>query len=430
MLHCRAKLFFFFFILLGVKASAQLTGENNPYSKYGIGELVNSNNAALRAMGNITSAYKNPNVLNSDNPSSYAFMQHTTFEIGGTASTRAISGSGFNYNTGTAKLAYVNMGFPIGKNAGLSFGFKPYAYTYYTMVDTLDAGSSPVGRLERRYNGDGGINYAYLGGAAKYKGLSIGFNLGYMFGTIRSITRASPIDTPYTRTTYTSFFNNYTRIGGLNWKVGVMYERKLDSNYTLRLGGTFALNQNLFERLNAYQISHYYLPDTLIYDTLYNSGEQQGKLTLPMSFSIGAMLVKNNKWGAGIDFSLAQWSGYKSTPDTLMAAGVGSSSYKLSLGGELTPDVNSIRNYLARVTYRLGMYYGTDYLKLNNTALPCYGVTAGASLPFRRSQSQLHFAVDVGRLGTTEKNLMQHTYVRFTLGVSINDRWFVRKKYD
>ncbi len=126
MLHCRAKLFFFFFILLGVKASAQIAGENNPYSKYGIGEFTNGNGAALRAMGNITSAYKNANILNSDNPSSYASLQHTTFELGGTASTRAISGSGYNYNTGTAKLSYLSLGFPIGKNGGMSLGFKPY----------------------------------------------------------------------------------------------------------------------------------------------------------------------------------------------------------------------------------------------------------------------------------------------------------------
>ncbi len=207
-----------------------------------------------------------------------------------------------------------------------------------------------------------------------------------------------------------------------------MYEHKVDSQYTFRLGGTFALNQNLFERLNAYDVSSYDLRDTLILDTTYNSGEQHGKLTLPMSFSIGAMLARNNKWGVGIDFSSSQWSGFKSQPDTMVKAGVGTASYKLSLGGELTPDVNSLRNYLARVTYRLGLYYGTDYLKLYNTVLPCYGVTAGASLPFRRSPSQLHFAVDVGRLGTTEKSLMQHTYVRFTLGISINDKWFIQRK--
>jgi len=56
--------------------------ENNPYSKFGIGEFVNSNNTVLRGMGNVTSAYANPFQVNSDNPASYSFLQRTTFEVG------------------------------------------------------------------------------------------------------------------------------------------------------------------------------------------------------------------------------------------------------------------------------------------------------------------------------------------------------------
>lgn len=428
MLHCRAKVFLSLAVILwGLGATAQTTGDNNPYSKYGLGELLNGNNASVRGMGNITSAYKNPYVLNTDNPASYSYLQRTTFELGGSGVSRSINGSGLSYRTGTASLSYLTLGFPVGKNGGLVLGFKPYSTSHYLMVDTV---TSAVGQIQRRYSGDGGLSYAYLGGGAKYKGFSVGFNAGYMFGSFRNMSLAVPVDTPYTRTTYTAAFVNYNRIGGVYWKVGAAYEHKLDSVYTLRIGGTFAMNQNLFERLNAYEISSYNLGDTLINDTTYNSGEAHGHLTLPMSFSIGAIISKSDKWSAGIDFSSTQWSGFNSTPDTMVKIGVGTGAYRLSLGGEYTPDMNSIRNYLARVTYRLGLYYGTDYLKLYNTVLPVYGATAGASLPFRRSQSQLHFAVDVGRLGTTEKNLMQHGFVRFTLGVSINDRWFIQKKYD
>ncbi len=433
MLHCRAKFFLVVVIILwGVRGAAQ-KGENNPYSKYGIGEMSNGNNAVLRGMGNITSAYKNAYILNSDNPASYSYLERTTFEVGGTASTRTINGSGFNYRTGTATLSHLSLGFPVHKNAGISIGFKPYTQAYYFMADTIaytTTPPSPIDSVMRIYQGSGGLNYAYFGAGAKYKGFSFGFNLGYMFGTIRRRTTAFPIDTQKINKAYTADFNDYLRFGGLHWKCGVMYETTLDSGYSLRLGGTFTLNQNLFERLNAYQVSSYDLRDTMINDTTYNSGERQGKLTLPMSFSIGAMLTHGTKWNVGIDFTTAQWSGFKSQPDTILRSGVGSSSYKLALGGEFTPDANSIRNYMARVTYRLGLYYGTDYLRLYNTVLPCYGVTAGASLPFRRSQSQIHMAVDIGRLGLTEKSLMEQTYIRFTLGVSINDKWFMKRKYD
>jgi hypothetical protein len=149
-----------------------------------------------------------------------------------------------------------------------------------------------------------------------------------------------------------------------------------------------------------------------------------------MSFTLGALLAKNNKWALGIDFAYTDWSGFKSTPNSLFDTGVGKSSYKLSLGGELTPDINNLRSYLSRVTYRLGFYYGVDYVKLYNTSLPCYGVTAGVSLPFKRSFSRLNMAIDLGKLGTNTNNLSQQGYVRFTLGITISDRWFIPRKYD
>lgn len=408
--------------------------ENNPYSKYGIGELVNGNNAVLRGMGNITSAYTNPYSINTDNPASYAFLDRTTFEGGGTASMRTVSGSGLTYKTGTASVSYLTLAFPFNKkNAAIVLGFKPYTHTYYHMVDTLDLNSnppSPIGQVMRAYNGEGGLNYAYLGAAARRKGFSLGVNVGYMFGTIRNTSAAIPIDDSVIYKGFITEFTNYSQIGGLHWKLGAMYERKIDSDYTIKIGGTFTLQQTLVERASQYEISTHNFGDTVVADTSLNSGENRGDLRLPMSYSFGVLLSKGDKWSVGIDYTGTQWSGFKSSPDSVLNVGVGSGSYKISAGVEYTPDMNNIRNYFSRVTYRFGMYYGTDYLKIGNTVLPCYGVTVGSSFPFRRSLSRLHAAVDVGRLGTTGNSLIQQTYVRFTLGVSLNDRWFLPKKYD
>ncbi len=413
--------------------------ENNPYSKYGIGEFVNGNNTTLRGMANITSAYATPYTVNSDNPASYALLQRTTFEGGGTASTRTVTGSGLTYKTGTATISYVNLGLPVGKNGGLCIGFRPYTHTYYNMVDTITSTTnppSPIGNVERTYYGEGELNYAYIGAAAKRKGFSIGANVGYLFGTIRNTTATLPIDTAVINKAFITEFSNYTQIGGLYFKLGLMYDHKIDSEYSIRIGGTLSLQQNLVERLNSFQISSHNFGDTAVSDTSLNSGESTGKLKLPLSYTIGVMLTKGEKWSLGLDFAGTQWSGYKSTPDSILNAGVGTSSYKISLGGEYTPDANNIRNYFSRVTYRFGLYYGTDYLALRTlpgqslTTLPVYGVTAGGSFPFRRSLSRLHVAIDVGRLGTTTNNLIQQTYARFTIGVSLNDKWFIPRKYD
>ncbi len=436
MSHSHAKYLVVVLFFLGGSALAQ-TGatsnptngrENNPYSKFGIGELWNSNNTVLRGMANTTSAYENPYEVNSDNPASYSFLQRTTFEAGAMGSTRTINGAGETYTSGTATIAYLNIGIPVTKNSGLCFGFKPYSKIYYNMADS--ASSSPIGQYARSYFGEGTINYAYLGYAAKYKGLSIGVNGGYMFGNLVATTAVLPIDTAATNRSYATEFANYNRIGGLYWKAGIMYETKIDSDYTLRIGGTFTMQQNLSEQLNSFQISTFNFGDTLVNDTAATNNGQRGKLRLPMSYSIGVMLAKNDKWGLAVDYTATKWSGFGSTPDSTLTSGIGSASYKISVGGEYTPNFNDIRKYSARITYRAGLYYGHDYLQINNTNIPYYGITAGASLPFRRSVSHLHTSIDVGRLGMTTNGLIQETYIRFTVGVSFNDRWFIPRKYD
>ena len=402
--------------------------ENNPYSKFGIGQLWNGNNTVLRGMANASSAFESPYEVNADNPASYSFLQRTTFEMGATASNTTLVGAGERYKTGTVSVSYMNLAVPAGKNAGLCLGFRPVSRTYYNMADTVLG--SPIGKVINSYNGEGNMNYAYVGAAGKYKELSVGFNLGYMFGNMRNSTTVLPVDTSLTNLAYAAQFNNYTKIGGLYWKGGVMYEHKIDSEYTLRIGGTLSLKQSLTERLDAYQVSTYNFGDTLVNDTVSYPGQQRGKLKMPLSYSIGVMLVKNDKWGLGLDYTGTQWSGFSSSPDSSLNVNIASQSYKVSLGGEYTPNVNDIRNYFSRVTYRFGLYYGSDYLKINNTTLPYYGLTAGASLPFKRSLSRMHVAFDVGRLGVTTNNLIQETYVRFSLGISFNDKWFIPRKYD
>jgi len=443
MSHTRAKcLLILLLVTVGIRLSAQTTTastttnssdplserENNPYSKYGIGELWNGNNTVVRGMANITSAYENPYEVNTDNPASYAFLQRTTFEAGAMGSTRILSAQGTSYTSGTATLAYLNLGIPINKNTGMCLGFRPYTRTYYNLADTIP--NSPIGNVARSYNGSGGLNYAFVGAAYKFKGLSLGFNLGYMFGTIVATTATVPIDTNVYNRAYTAQYTNYDRIGGLYWKGGAMYERKIDSDYTIRIGGTVTIEQNLTERLSAFQISTFNFGDTLVNDTSASVQNQKGNLHMPMSYSAGIMVAKTDKWGVGIDYTATKWSQFNSAPDATLNAGIAAQSYKVSIGGEYIPNINDIRSYSSRCTYRFGIYYGTDYLDISGTQLPNYGFTAGMSLPFRRTLSKMHMALDVGRLGTTANNLVQETYIRFTLGISFNDRWFIPRRYD
>lgn len=443
MCHCRNKfLLLFLLVLIGYNAVAQ-TGsfsdphngkENNPYSKYGLGELRNGNIGLLRGMADITSAYYSPYQINSDNPASYSFLERTTFEVGMNAATRSvngfINGTDQSYRTGTASVAYLSFAVPINKNGGFTFGFKPVSSIYYSLADSINTanGTSPIGMVIKAYEGSGALNYAYMGGSAKYKGLSIGFNAGYLFGNVDHNAYVVPRDTLSTNRAFNNYFLNNTRIGGVYWKGGLLYELKVDSLHMLRFGATITLGQNVKEHYSSFAYSWFNFGDTTIRDTAYSFPEQTGDLTLPMSYSAGIMFTRPGKWGAGIDYTATQWSDFKSQLNPNLTNNIGTESYKLSLGGEYTPDATNMRNVLSRTTYRMGTYYGTDYLKIGGTALQYYGLTAGFSMPFKRSLSQIHAAIDAGQFGTTENNLTKHNYLRFTFGVSLNDLWFIKRK--
>ncbi len=425
MCHNCAKHFTLSFLLLtaGFSSFAQNSNkENTPYSRYGIGEQRNGLNVPLKAMGNISSAYANQFNVNTDNPATYSVLKYTTYEAGGEGSTRNISANNSSYTTGTASLSYITIGIPLGKYGGMALGMRPNTRVYYNMRDSTDLPG--IGPAIRTYQGEGSTNYAFIGFAGAYKGLSVGVNVGYLFGTIRN---SSIVQKQYdTVNSYNSDFSKYNRVGGIYWKLGLLYEAKLSKDLSLRIGGTATLSQDISAHKDDYAISWRTAGGVAIYDTAVDLQNVKGKITLPLSYSGGIQFIGTDKWMAGLDFSAAQWSQFRNfgVPDSV------DNSYKIGVGGEYTPNASSLYKYLPRVTYRLGFYYGTDNIKLRDESLNFYAVTFGASLPFKRSADRLHLGFEIGKRGTEAKGLIQENFFRFSLGISLNDKWFVKRKYD
>ncbi len=409
--------------------------ENNPYSRFGIGESWDGSGISMKGMANASSAFADPYTINTDNPASYSFLKLTTFEGGLFGSTRNISDAdGRAYSTGTATLNNISIGIPIAKNAGISFGLKPFTKSYYALVDTIGYPTSPIGNVVRYYNGSGSLNMPYIGAGYKYKSLSVGFNLGYLFGSSSQTVSAYPIDTAILNKAYSSNFVKVNEIGGLYWKAGALFSHHIiDTSYTLNIGATLTLDQKLKQQMNYYQISRFSFGDTTANDSSYRSGDKNGSLQMPMSYSIGASLNKGENWTVGVDYSATNWTKFKSDVDSLMNSNIGTGSYKLSLGGAYTPNPNDIKNYFSRVTFRLGFYLGQDYLLINNNTIKSMGFTFGGSFPYKkslRSHSRINASFDIGKMGTTANGLLQQTYVRFGFGMTFNEKWFIQRKYD
>jgi hypothetical protein len=103
--------------------------------------------------------------------------------------------------------------------------------------------------------------------------------------------------------------------------------------------------------------------------------------------------------------------------------------WNIAVGGDYSPNYRSITSYFQRMTYRMGFHYGKMPIYLKGKHINEFGISFGLTLPIAKSRSTVNLSAEFGRRGTTVNNLIQENYFRFTLGVNILERWFVKTKY-
>ena len=162
-----------------------------------------------------------------------------------------------------------------------------------------------------------------------------------------------------------------------------------------------------------------------VIDTVSYQVKDKAYLTMPQGVGFGFALEKDKKWCLGADFNWMQWSHFAREGITEDL----SDSWRVAVGFEYMPSYSSVSNYFRRAHYRIGGCYENGFLNIKGQNINKIGVTAGISLPLPRSLSKVNLAVEVGQYGTREAGLIQERYLRFDVGVSVFERWFMKRKY-
>jgi len=108
----------------------------------------------------------------------------------------------------------------------------------------------------------------------------------------------------------------------------------------------------------------------------------------------------------------------------------------VSVGAQFHPKSNSFElidkkiSYWKKIQYRIGFHYEKTYLQLKDNQLNDMGVSIGFGLPVLRSAATLHLSAEAGKRGTISNNLLQENYLKFSLGFTLNDRWFIKQKFE
>ena len=411
------SILFFLFAFSSLSVMAQ---ENSPYSRYGLGNLKQIESVLSKGMGGVAVADDNPLVPNPVNPATYASLRMTSYQAAMEGSLVTVRNSNSSNRTGSATFSYINIGFPLGKHAGLSFGLLPQTRSRYNMekTDTLNFATATSS-----FSGGGGIQKIYIGAAYRYQDFSFGFNTGYNFGNLINGTETSYTDS---LGIIPSDVNSRITMGGVFWQMGGLYKAKIDENLSLNIGVTYTGNQ----RMNATRETIWsYLINSNADTLYYHQTTQKGKVVMPSNFGAGMVLSRGDYWQIGLDLTTANWEKF-----TIMGKTDSTTrTFMVKLGGAITPDVNSVSNYWKKMTYRAGFNYGQDYLQFQGHKLNKMAFTVGAGYPIRRTNlsiGQINAALELGKRGTTADGLIREGFTRFSFGLTFNDKWFVKRKYD
>ncbi|HOW29987.1 MAG TPA: hypothetical protein PLP88_00335 [Bacteroidales bacterium] len=412
--------------LVAAQLPAQ-TSIKSPYSRYGLGELYSGSSQYTMAMGGISSGVRSQWFINPQNPASYTAFDSLSFLFDG-----ALYGKMSTFKIDTlsqpsnyASLSYIAMGLPVTRWMRTSFGLMPFSSVGYTINSNQQV--EGFGNTLYEFQGYGGLSQVYLGaGFRPVKDFSAGFNLSYIFGSIDKIRN---ITFPDSSNILSSRISQQSGVKGFYLDLGFQYHHTFSNGSFFNAGLTYAPKQklNVLTDKLAYSYSHDYstnldeIRDTVEYET-----GSKGTIELPLGIGGGVLFGKGEKWMGGADIKWQQWSSftYLGKSDSLQ------NSLTVNAGGQFRPSTSDIASYWKRVTYRAGLRYNQSYLYLNDTRINEFGISFGFGLPMKKTRSTLNLAVEAGARGTTQNNLIRENYIRFTLGASIFDRWFLKRKYD
>jgi hypothetical protein len=198
----------------------------------------------------------------------------------------------------SSTLSYINIGFPVGKNAGVSFGLKPNTSVGYSLLNAVNDINGNAIEATRFY-GSGGTNKIYGAyGISISNSFKVGLEAEYVFGKTENNILSQRLNTQFGTKN-----NEVTTIRGTGFKLGVQYQKELKNKLKLNLGASFKLENSLTTTGNENLYSLAIASSTLEIpkDTLY-SASVNGKIVNPMKTGLGVGLGKDNKWYVGLNY--------------------------------------------------------------------------------------------------------------------------------
>ena len=413
------KLFLALTFLATVVVSAQ-EGTSSPYSFYGLGDVKFKGTHDVRAMGGLGVAYDSIHI-NLLNPATYSKLKITNFVVGGTTTFNNISNEEGKETAQRTTVDYLAVGLPLGK-FGAVFGLMPYSSVGYKIQNQTTGDESRT----NRNTGEGGINRFFAGTAYNFTdNFSVGVDIQYNFGTIQT---ESTVFVP--NVILGSREKNESNIRGLSTNFAMLYTKNLSNKLALStsLGYAPEAKLNSDNTRNIATVSYTASGVEFVNDDNdLNVGDT--KLVIPSKYTVGAGIGLPKKWFVGVEYVYQENSKLGNRFDDISNTTFENSN-KFIIGGNFIPKYNAFSSYWSRVNYRAGFRYENTGLIINSKQINDYGINFGLGLPVGPRFSNINVGFEYGKKGTVYNNLIEENYFSVNIGLSFNDLWFEKRKYD
>jgi hypothetical protein len=210
---------------------------NNPYSRYGLGELYTQNgsvrNIGMGYSGVAGRPYYNTQFnLHAMNPAHLGFFRKvartestTKFEMGFNTHYRNLSTSESKQSSFGTNLAYLSIAFPLSKTWGTSVGIRPFSTVDYSINTESDLNGSA---LTTRSEGRGGIYKIYwANGVGLTKWATLGLESSLLYGNVSDmvVSNIATLNTIYSGFKVRNQYSGWQLKPGLSMHKELYYKR-------------------------------------------------------------------------------------------------------------------------------------------------------------------------------------------------------------
>lgn len=442
-------------LTLAVAGAQAQTQENSlntfsPYTMYGLGSLNPTHNTAFTGMGGASIGFRNDGFdypfaarLNLSNPASLSGLAPKTFffDVGLAGSNfylkQRSAGGYIKSSFNTFNINNVTAAFSIAGKLGVALNVSPYSEVGYRVHTDDTSYLEDLGVVRYHYNGQGDVSEAKLAmGWEPFDKLSVGAELIYLWGNIDRIYQAEILD--YTGSgSYSEISSRRGATANTNEKVsrlfagfGVQYNA-IDNRATrLTLGATYRLGGKLNSEITDF------IPSNNVYGDTVRFSQMRSSTRLPQTIGVGAFFHRQ-KWAIGADWVYQDWGAKNSQPVSENVTYTNTNTFKL--GAQFTPNRLDIRgrftSFFNRITYKVGVRYGNNYLKFMGQPINEKAVSLGFDIPFRAvSVSTLNLGLEFGQRGRLGHGLVRENFFKVNVGVMLfgrdYDYWFEKYKYN